>query len=76
MTLNQIAEEYVKLALAVGRHDSSYVDAYIGPPSWQTEVQQAQVVPLPDLSAQAAPYCDGRKVCLHRRKISMSDSNF
>lgn len=53
MTLNQIAEEYVRLVLAVGRHDSSYVDAYIGPPSWQTEAQQAPVVPLPDLSAQA-----------------------
>jgi hypothetical protein len=52
------------------------VDAYIGPPSWQTEVQQAQVVPLPDLSAQASALLRRAKVCLHRRKISMSDSNF
>ncbi|MBC7404459.1 MAG: hypothetical protein H7252_02075 [Cytophaga sp.] len=38
MTLNQIAEAYVKLVLAVGQHDSSYVDAYYGPAEWQTEI--------------------------------------
>jgi len=53
MTLNQIAEHYVKLVLAVGRHDADYVDAYIGPLSWQTEAQQASAIPLNDLSAQA-----------------------
>lgn len=53
MTLNQIAEHYVKLVLAVGQHDSTYVDAYIGPPSWQTEAQQSPAIPLSDLSAQA-----------------------
>jgi len=30
--LNDIAEPYVKLVLAVGQHDADYVDAYYGPP--------------------------------------------
>lgn len=53
MTLNQIAEHYVKLVLAVGQHDAGYVDAYIGPPSWQNEAQQSPATPLSELLAQA-----------------------
>lgn len=50
MTLNQIAENYVKLVLAVGQHDAGYVDAYYGPPQWQsTCIKQ----PLADLLLQA-----------------------
>jgi hypothetical protein len=48
MTLNQIAEHYVKLVLAVGQHDAGYVDAYI-PPSWQNEAQQSPATPLSEL---------------------------
>ena len=29
--MNQVAEDYVKLALAMGPHDADYVDAYYGP---------------------------------------------
>ena len=29
--LNQIAEQYVKLALITGKYDTDYVDAYFGP---------------------------------------------
>jgi hypothetical protein len=39
--MNDIAERYVKLVLAVGEHDADYVDAYYGPPSWKQEVKQA-----------------------------------
>lgn len=53
MNLNQIAEHYVKLVLAVGQHDAGYVDAYIGPPSWQNEAQQSPATPLSELLAQA-----------------------
>ena len=35
--LNNIAEPYVKLVLAVGQHDADYVDAYYGPKEWKTE---------------------------------------
>jgi len=37
--LNKIAESYVKLVLAVGQHDSNYVDAYYGPQEWLTIAQ-------------------------------------
>lgn len=37
--LNNIAEPYVKLVLAVGQHDVDYVDAYYGPPEWQAEAK-------------------------------------
>jgi len=35
--VQDIAERYVKLVLAIGRHDAAYVDAYYGPPEWQAE---------------------------------------
>ena len=36
--LQDVSERYVKLVLAVGLHDSDYVDAYYGPPAWRTEI--------------------------------------
>src|SRR6185503_6827741 len=43
--MNQIAERYVKLVLALGQHDENYVDAYYGPEAWQAEAK-AEKVPL------------------------------
>jgi hypothetical protein len=37
--MNGIAERYVKLVLALGQHDSDYVDAYYGPPGWKKEIE-------------------------------------
>jgi len=37
--MNQIAESYVKLVLALGQHDADYVDAYYGPAEWRTEAE-------------------------------------
>ncbi len=37
--LDAAAEAYVKLVLAVGRHDADYVDAYYGSEAWKTEVE-------------------------------------
>lgn len=48
--MNDIAQEYVRLVLAVGQHDADYVDAYYGPPEWRTEVEADP----PELSAIAA----------------------
>jgi hypothetical protein len=42
-TMDTIAEEYVKLVLALGQHDSDYVDAYYGPPEWKTEAATAKI---------------------------------
>lgn len=42
-SLADVAERYVKLVLAMGQHDASYVDAYYGPPAWQQQaVEQPQ----------------------------------
>jgi len=42
--IDEIAESYVKLVLAVGEHDPDYVDAYFGPPEWR---EHAKVNPVP-----------------------------
>ena len=36
--MDAVARDYVRLVLAVGRHDADYVDAYYGPPEWRAEV--------------------------------------
>jgi len=36
-SVNEIAEAYVKLVLALGQHDPDYVDAYYGPPEWKNQ---------------------------------------
>jgi hypothetical protein len=41
--MNAIAESYVKLVLAVGRHDANYVDAYYGPPEWKASADSAKL---------------------------------
>ncbi|GMM86293.1 hypothetical protein [Pseudoalteromonas sp. MTN2-4] len=45
MTLDNLAEQYVKLALAMGEHHPYYVDAYYGPSEWRTGEKR----PLKDL---------------------------
>lgn len=47
--MDAIAQEYVRLVLAVGRHDPDYVDAYYGPPEWR----EGETVTLPEIRAQA-----------------------
>jgi len=38
--MDRISESYVRLILAMGVHDSSYVDAYYGPAGWRTSVER------------------------------------
>jgi hypothetical protein len=47
--LDTVAEAYVKLVLAVGRHDTLYVDAFYGPPAWKAEAAAGTPAPLYDL---------------------------
>lgn len=42
-TMNTVAEGYVKLVLALGRHDPDYVDAYYGPPEWKAEAEKRKM---------------------------------
>jgi hypothetical protein len=51
--MDKSAEQYVKLVLAVGEHDSDYVDAYYGPPAWRDEAK-AQKRSLADVQKAAA----------------------
>jgi hypothetical protein len=41
--MDRIAEQYVKLVLALGQHDADYVDAYYGPPDWKTEAAAGKI---------------------------------
>jgi hypothetical protein len=49
--MRPLAEQYVKLVLAVGQHDPDYVDAFYGPEEWR---KAAVKRPLADIDAEAA----------------------
>ncbi len=51
-TLDAIAEEFVKLALAAGQHDEAFVDAYHGPEEW-AETAETEQRPLDALEMDA-----------------------
>lgn len=51
--LDSVAERYVRLVLAVGRHDGGYVDAYYGPAAWKAEVDAGEAKPLAALMQEA-----------------------
>ena len=50
--MNDVAPAYVKLVLAVGRHDKDYVDAFYGPAEWKSEVEAANK-PLEAIASEA-----------------------
>ncbi len=50
-SVNEIAEAYVKLVLAMGQHDPDYVDAFYGPPEWKKESKEKK--PLNAIAAEA-----------------------
>jgi hypothetical protein len=50
-TMNEIADAYVQLVLALGVHDPDYVDAYYGPPEWRAEAQSRKR-PLAEIPRQ------------------------
>src|SRR5947208_13869173 len=51
--MNDVAERYVRLVLALGQHDPDYVDAFYGPADWKTEAEQ-QKKSLDAIGAEAA----------------------
>ena len=50
--MNALAENYVKLVLAVGQHDADYVDAYYGPAEWKKEAESTKQ-PLDEIRTRA-----------------------
>jgi len=53
------ASNYVKLVLAVGRHDANFVDAYSGPPDWRAAAEAGDPRPLDALAAEARGLLEG-----------------
>src|SRR3979411_214335 len=53
LSMNAIAEQYVRLVLAVGQHDADYVDAFYGPAEWKADAERLKA-PLPEIAAAAA----------------------
>lgn len=51
--MNTLAEQYVRLVLAVGQHDMDYVDAYYGPPEWRKDAE-TQKLSLSEISSRAS----------------------
>ncbi len=79
MEMNQVAESYVKLVLAVGGHDGDYVDAYYGPEAWKQEAESAplslaeireQALELQDAVESRTPAADDEMLGLRRRYLS------
>ncbi|MFL6539765.1 MAG: hypothetical protein ACJ8HU_03300 [Chthoniobacterales bacterium] len=50
--MNELAEGYVHLVLALGQHDSDYVDAFYGPAEWNTAAE-AEKKPLDAIGSEA-----------------------
>ena len=50
--MNDLAERYVKLVLAMEQHDSDYVDAYYGPEAWRADAEGRQLT-LDQIGAEA-----------------------
>jgi hypothetical protein len=50
--MTALAENYVRLVLALGQHDADYVDAYYGPAEWKKEAASAKV-PLEQIRTRA-----------------------
>lgn len=45
VSVNEIAESYVKLVLSIGQYDSDFVDAYYGPNDWKPAGQVSNTLP-------------------------------
>jgi hypothetical protein len=82
------AEQYVKLVLATGQHDSGYVDAYYGPKEWSKAAEQqtwskkqiiekAKVlqIKLPDISTIKAQMDKLRVHYLHKQLTALITHN-
>lgn len=55
--LDALAEQYVRLVLAIGEHDPNFVDAYYGPPQWREDAR-AQRRSLETLERDASRLAD------------------
>lgn len=52
-TIDEIAIEYVKLCLEIGKYDNDFVDAYYGPSNWKTTDEAKFTFPYQELKWKA-----------------------
>jgi hypothetical protein len=80
--LDELADQYVRLVLAVERHDRNFIDCYFGPPAWRLEARRARPRPLPQLLRQARALLDAvraepaseRREFLERQIVAVESS--
>ena len=72
MSIDAVAEEYVKLTLALGLHDKDYVDAYLGPEEWKTEAEE-QALAVADVGARAAELLEGLRAVAPATDVEDAD---
>lgn len=53
VTMNDIAENYVRLVLEIGLYDSDFVDAYYGPEEWKPTKEKQEKLPAEAFIKQA-----------------------
>ena len=70
--INDVAEGYVKLVLAVGQHDVDFVDAYYGPEAWRPSAE-VKARPMHDLRADAARLIDAVATAENRERGQEGD---
>ena len=51
-TLDRIATDYARAALALDRNDPGFVDAWFGPPEWKDEAEAGEPASLEELAAR------------------------
>jgi hypothetical protein len=42
-SMDRVAQQYVRVVLALGQHDADYVDAYYGPAEWKKEAEGSKL---------------------------------
>lgn len=52
-TIDDVAEEYVKLCLEIGLYDNEFVDAYYGPKKWNSSKVAKELFPYQELKWKA-----------------------
>ena len=67
--MNDAAERYVKLVLAMGEHDADYVDAFYGPAAWREEVRATR--PTLPFIREAAVQLHGELASMDRPSEAM-----
>ena len=74
--MDSIAEHYVKLVLAMGDHDASYVDAYFGPAEWRVQAREMELG-LAEIAEEAgALLAELKELHAYRRDDSESMRRF